>query len=157
MYKSPSITNEYDSSTATRLDWRNAVPYHPTHPWRDKKRMIDIPRTVYYHLVDEPNGTYDYPTFIFAHACYPVVLAIFSVLVGADNDTGIARKFLMSENLAMPTRMEKSMWWIEVSLVDLHPDFLSLEESCLLMEHLMCKYGGAIEIKRVSWEEVLNV
>lgn len=117
----------------------------------------EIPRKVYYHLVENADSDFPNPTFIFAYADYAAVDAIFRVMVGADNNTGISRTFTIREDLNRPLRYQKSMWLIFVELVEPHLDFLTLRESASLMEHLMCKYGRALSINRVSFEKVYNV
>lgn len=117
----------------------------------------EIPRKVYYHFIEKPDSNFEVPTFIFAYADYAAVDAIFRVLVGEDNDTGIARKFNIKETLNNPIRRGIAPILIEVELIDPHPDFLSLRESCKLMEHLMLKYGRALSMNKVSFEKIYNI
>lgn len=127
---------------------------------RRNKNIIpesDIPRKVYYHFIEKPETDFPHPTFIFAYADYASVDAIFRVMVGGDNDTGIARTFTIREELNRPLRYGISMWLTYVELIDPHPDFLSLRESSELMEYLMLKYGRALSMNRVSFEKVYNI
>lgn len=117
----------------------------------------DIPRKVYYHFIEKPETDFPNPTFIFAYADYAAVDAIFRVLVGSDNDIGIARAFTIREEINRPIRRGVAMWLIFIELIDPHPDFLSLRESAKLMEHLMLKYGRALSMNRVSFEKVYNI
>lgn len=117
----------------------------------------EIPRKVYYHLIDKPDTDFLHPTFIFAYADYAAVEAIFRALVGSDNDSGIAREFTIREELNRPIRYRVSQWLIFVELIDPHPSFLSIKEDAILVEHLMRKYGRALSINRVSFETIFNI
>lgn len=120
-------------------------------------RESDIPRKVYYHFIEKPETDFPNPTFIFAYADYAAVDAIFRVMVGGDNDLGIARTFTIREEINRPVRYGISMWLIYIELIDPHPDFLSMKETVQLMEHLMLKYGRALSMNRVSFEKVYNI
>lgn len=120
-------------------------------------RESDIPRKVYYHFIEKPETDFPNPTFIFAYADYAVVDAIFRVMVGGDNDTGVARIFTIREEINRPIRRGVAMWLIYIELIDPHPDFLSMKETAQLMEHLMLKYGRALSMNRVSFEKVYNI
>lgn len=117
----------------------------------------DIPRKVYYHFIEKPETDFPNPTFIFVYADYAAVDAIFRVLVGGDNDIGVARTFTIREEINRPIRQGIAMWLIYIELIDPHPDFLSMKEVAQLMEHLMLKYGRALSMNRVSFEKVYNI
>lgn len=119
---------------------------------------IDIWRPVSYTFIDDPDSSnFPLPTFIFVYAEYAAVDAIFRALVGRDDDAGVARKFIMREELNLPMGRNCAAFLIEVQLVDAHRDFLSLEEVCVLMERLMTKYGRASTITRRPLEDILNM
>lgn len=122
------------------------------------RSAIDIWRPVSYCFIDDPESSnFPLPTFIFVYSEYAAVDAIFRCLVGKDDDAGIARKFILKEELNLPMCRNCAAFLIEVQLVDAHRDFMSLEEVCALMERLMTRYGRASTITRRPLEDILNM
>lgn len=118
-----------------------------------------FPRKIYYTFAYEPEGNYEQPTYIFVNADYAHIDAIFRSLVGRadDEESGISDSFTIRQETNYPLRMDVSMFRIEVELKNPHTSFLSIEETVLLVEHMVKKYGNAYEVKRVSLEEILNL
>lgn len=128
-------------------------------PRKKPLRAIDIPRHVSYAFRDDPeDANFPLPTFIFVYADYAVVDGLFQALVGKDgSDAGIADSFTIQEEMNLPMGRNCAPFFVEVHLINPHRDFLNLDEVCVLVEHLMCKFGRALSITRLSMDDILNL